>query len=257
MKTYFNTAFVFMFLALATNAQTPGKAVVPADRILKNIKTVLQYYSEHLRFEGDFTAFDTHGKIMTKGMFLNQLTTGNYLPLQVYSKNQTWAYELFALGAHIDRDAQSMLKQIGIVSYGIYQILGKPFPDFHYVDINGKTYTSENTKGKIIVLKAWYIGCEPCVAEMPGLNQLVDKYKNRKDIIFISIALDSKAKLKAFTKHTLFKYKIVPTYIDYVQNKLHVSGYPAHWIIDKNGVVVSMSYDHNEMIAALDKEASK
>lgn len=106
MKTYFNTTFVFMFLALATTAQTPGKAVVPADRILKNINTVQQYDSDHLRFNGDFIAFNTHGQIITKGKFLKQLTTGNYLPLQVYSKNQKWAYELFALGTNVDKDAQ-------------------------------------------------------------------------------------------------------------------------------------------------------
>ena len=91
-----------------------------------------------------------------------------------------------------------------------------------------------------------------------GANaQLVDEYKNRKDIIFISIASDSKQKLQAFTKYTLFKYSIIPTSMGYTQDMLHVSGYPVHWVINKNGIVTSMSYDRIEMMASLTIEASK
>jgi len=97
-----------------------------------------------------------------------------------------------------------MLKQIGFTAYGCYQMEGKQFPKFHYVDLNGNTYTSENTKGKILVLKAWFISCKACVAEMPMLNKLTEEYKNRKDIVFVSIAWDSKKALEAFEKRVGF-----------------------------------------------------
>jgi len=258
MKALLKIISVCLFLSVSAivDAQIPGKDVVPPEVILKNINTLLQYYTDHLKLDGDFAAFDTHGQVISKGEFLKQLTTGNYLPLQVYSKNKQWAYRLFRLSSHVDSDAQRMLKQIGDTDYGIYQTIGKPLPAFHYIDLNGNVYTPENTKGKIIVLKAWFISCVPCVKEMPELNQVVDRYKNRKDIIFVSIAFDSKAKLQAFTKRKLFKYAVVPVSADYIENTLHATGYPAHWIINKKGIVVSMSYDSETMIAALDKEAS-
>ena len=176
---------------------------------------------------------------------------------QLYSKYNAWEYQLYKLKPGVDRDAQIMLKQTGLTYYSIYQIKGKPVPDFHYVDLNGKVYTSANTKGKIVVLKAWSTSCIPCVAEMPELNKLVDKYKGRKDIVFVSIAFDSKEKLQKFTKRTLFKYAIVPVSIRYIQDTLHGTGYPIHWVINKQGVVVSMSYNKSDMIAALNKEAAK
>jgi thiol-disulfide isomerase/thioredoxin len=46
-------------------------------------------------------------------------------------------------------------------------------------------------KGKIVVIKCWYIHCAACIKEFPEVNNLVRKYKDRKDIIFISLAEDT------------------------------------------------------------------
>ena len=250
-------AVLVLFFITIAQAQTPGEAVVSPDSILKNMNNLLQYNSDHLRLDGDFAAYNEDGNKMEKGRFLQMIASGKYLPLQVYSKHNGWEYKLYKLKSNVDSDAQAMLKQIGATDYSIYQTIGKPFPNFHYIDLNGKVYTPENTKGKIVVLKAWFTSCVPCVKEMPELNKLVDMYKKRKDIIFVSIAFDSKAKLEAFAKRTLFKYAIVPVSMDYIQDTLHGTGYPIHWVINKQGIVVSMSYDHDDMIAALYKEAMK
>jgi peroxiredoxin len=259
MRTRLFFLLIITKLALANTAscQLRAKPVVSPDSIMKNINNFLEYNGDHLIFDGDFVAYDVQGRKMVNDEFFKMFATGDYLPLQLYSKNNAWEYQLYKLKSGVDRDAQIMLKQTGLTDYGIYQTKGKPFPNFHYVDLNGKVYTSANTKGKIVVLKAWFTSCIPCVAEMPELNKLVDKYKNRKDIIFVSIAFDSKEKLQKFAKRTLFKYSIVPVSADYIQDTLHATGYPAHWVINKQGVVVSMSYNSDEMIAALSKEAAK
>jgi peroxiredoxin len=150
-----------------------------------------------------------------------------------------------------------MLQQIGYTYYGICQIEGKPLPKFRFVDLKGNIYTPENTKGKIVVLKTWYIGCIPCAAEMPQLNKLTEKYKNRKDILFVSIAPNTKPDLETFLKDHPFKYAVASTGKKYLSDSLKVVGYPAHWVINKQGVVVNMSYDKDEMIRALQIEAAK
>jgi peroxiredoxin len=259
MKIYI-IACVFilsLFCVIRVKSQTPGKVVVPADSILKNTNSLLNYYSDHLRLSGDFLAYDAEGKPITRERLLKQTITGNYLPLQIYSKQNTLAYRLYKLSANTNDDVRQTLKQIGNTDYSLFESIGNPLPKFHFVDLNGNTYTSANTKGKILVLKAWMISCIPCVNEMPELNKLVDKYKNRKDIIFVSIAYDSREKLRAFMKHRTFKYAVVSMPISYIQDTLHVTGYPAHWVINKQGIVVSKSYDKSDMITALDKEAQK
>jgi tetratricopeptide (TPR) repeat protein len=59
-----------------------------------------------------------------------------------------------------------------------------PAPDFSAIDLQGKTIRLADLKGKIVVINIWGIGCGPCIAEMPRLNELVKKYSNRKDIVF-------------------------------------------------------------------------
>ena len=251
------TAIVTLFFAFSANAQTPGKPMVPPDSVLKNIPNLLSYYGAYLRFDSDFTAYNEAGNVIDKGVFLKMLTTGNYLPVQVASKNKVWEYRLLKLHSNVNEDMRGMLKQIGLTEYGRYQMLGKPFPEFKYVDLKGNTYTTENTKVKIVVLKGWFISCAPCVAEMPELNKLTERYKSRKDILFVSMATDSKTKLQGFMKRTPFNYAVIPVKQDYVINNLHATGFPVHWIINKQGIVVHMSYDKDEMIAALNKEVIK
>jgi len=247
----------FSFLCLAkTAAQPPGKPVVAPETALKNMAAFMDYYNAHLYLSEDFAAYDVSGHTIGKGELLKAVATGNYLPLRLTSKNNKLSYQLYKLSKNADGDVRSMLKQTGLTFYGCYQMEGKPFPSFHYVDLNGNTYTTENTRGKIVVVKAWFISCKPCVAEMPELNKLTEQYKNRKDIVFVSIAWDSKKALEAFEKRIGFKYAIVPVKASYIEKDLHAAGYPVHWVINKKGIVVKMTYDANEMIPALRKEAA-
>jgi cytochrome oxidase Cu insertion factor (SCO1/SenC/PrrC family) len=87
---------------------------------------------------------------------------------------------------------------------------GTKMSEFNFIDLNGKNYDKSSTKGKIVVLKCWFIHCVACVKEFPELNKLVDENKNRNDILFISLAMDSKQDLIKFLKTKEFKYNVIP-----------------------------------------------
>ncbi|WP_158827409.1 TlpA family protein disulfide reductase [Mucilaginibacter lacusdianchii] len=240
-----------------TFAQKATKDVVPAENIIKSVQTLLKYQSNYLQLKDDFTAYDVNMHPLTREVFIRKLTTGDFLPLRIYSEKTKAEYRLYKLPEPTDPDIKRMLKQIGDTYYGYTLVEGKKFPSFHFQDLNGNVYTTDNTKGKIIVLKAWFTSCAPCIAEMPLLNKIKEEYSNRKDILFLSIAFDSKRALQKFAKHTAFNYAIIPVTAEFIEEKLHATGYPAHWVINKQGIVVNMSYNCQEMIAALSKEAAK
>lgn len=62
---------------------------------------------------------------------------------------------------------------------------GKKFPDFQFIDLDRNHFNNKSTHGKIVLLKLWFINCTPCVAEMPELNRLIEKYKDRDDILLL------------------------------------------------------------------------
>ena len=111
--------------------------------------------------------------------------------------------------------------------------------------------------GKVVVLKCWFIHCLSCVQEMPELNEFVEKYKSKNDILFISLAFDSKEKLDSFLLTDKFSYAVLPVPQSFMEDSLKVSGYPTHFIIDKIGIIRKVVTDYHEMIPTLNNELSK
>lgn len=111
-------------------------------------------------------------------------------------------------------------------------------PDFEANLLNGKKISSKEYKGKVIVLNFWFTGCGPCKQEIPELNELVKKYKN-KNVVFLACALDDDTQLlKKYLKQNPFNYEIIPDARKIVE-KYKVSIYPTHIIVNKDGEIVT------------------
>ena len=108
--------------------------------------------------------------------------------------------------------------------------------------------------GNFIVFKTWFINCQACVAEFPELNGLVKKHKTRDDIIFISLALDSKLKLEKFLQKKHFEYGVVSEQRDYIAKTLNLQIYPTHIIVDKDGIIQKVANKASEIISFLENE---
>lgn len=118
---------------------------------------------------------------------------------------------------------------------------GKKFDGFKVTDLNGNQFNLEEAKGKIIVLNFWFINCPPCKIEIPFLNEMIDSYKNTKDIIFLAIALDDSVRLQEFLKNNPYKYSIIENG-RLISNQYSINSYPTHVVIDKGGKVKFSTY---------------
>jgi peroxiredoxin len=113
---------------------------------------------------------------------------------------------------------------------------GSKFPDLTVETEQGKINLADY-RGKVVVLNYWATTCAPCIAEMPGLNQLVKKYRT-KDVLFLAI-LDDPENLAAFKKKHAFDY-LQGFSNDDIENLLGKT-FPRNIIIDRNGVIL---YNH-------------
>jgi len=113
---------------------------------------------------------------------------------------------------------------------------GELFNGFKASDIEGNKYNLKDSTGKVYVINFWFINCPPCKAEIPHINEIVAKYKDNKDVVFLAIALDEKYELKPFLKTLPFDYHIISGGRS-IASKYGVKGYPTHVVIDKKGYI--------------------
>ena len=109
----------------------------------------------------------------------------------------------------------------------------EPAPDFAVEALDGTSYALDRLRGKVVVLNFWGTGCLPCRAEVPDLNELVQRFEGR-GVVFLAPTGDSAEGLESFLEELPFDYEIVPDsrqlFADY-----QVSGIPVHVVIDRQG----------------------
>lgn len=107
---------------------------------------------------------------------------------------------------------------------------------FEITDRKGNKLSLKELNGKVVVLNFWSIGCGPCVMEIPELNKLVDKYKN-KDVVFIAITNDKDDNLDIFFKTHPFQYQIVNKAPQMIM-EYKIFAWPQHFVINQNGEII-------------------
>lgn len=73
-------------------------------------------------------------------------------------------------------------EQAEMKAYVDHNWVNHPMPSFRLENADGLFITSEDWKGKIVVVDFWATWCRPCIMAFPGMQLLVDKYAHDKDV---------------------------------------------------------------------------
>ena len=68
--------------------------------------------------------------------------------------------------------------------------------NFTAMDKDGKTVKLSDFKGKKVYINMWASWCGPCMREIPELEKVYQKYKDNKDIVFLSMTSPNDAEFK-------------------------------------------------------------
>jgi thiol-disulfide isomerase/thioredoxin len=128
------------------------------------------------------------------------------------------------------------------------KMLAEQAPNFKVKDLNGKEVSLSDFKGKTIILDFWATWCGPCKKSLPGMQLMVNKYKNDPNVKFLFIhTWETVPDPKSDAVNYLLTHNLdLPLYMD-VKNpetkknpavsSFGVNGIPAKFIIDGNGKI--------------------
>lgn len=93
------------------------------------------------------------------------------------SKNRNWLKGLVLL-------VIAALAVVGYLSVSSKEAI----PDVTFVNLQGKKITSQDLRGKVVMINFWATSCVTCVKEMPEMIETFKKY-NAQGLEFVAVAM--------------------------------------------------------------------
>jgi thiol-disulfide isomerase/thioredoxin len=114
----------------------------------------------------------------------------------------------------------------------------QPMPAFLVNDLDGNAVSTAAWKGKVVFINFWATWCPPCRAEIPVLIDLANRYKDRLQVVGVSVDDGDPADVKKFAKQAGINYPIVMADRAIVAEYGGVAALPTLFVVNPDGNVV-------------------
>jgi len=107
-----------------------------------------------------------------------------------------------------------------------------------FADLDSKMFSIQDFKGKTLFINYWATWCNPCLAEMPSMADLYERYSSNDDIVFLYL---SREELKTIQEYipkdeSLQKLPIYKVVTD--DEFFATTGIPTTFIINSSGNLI-------------------
>jgi len=134
---------------------------------------------------------------------------------------------------------------LGVFVYVIFDsfherlvVVGDSAPDFSITADNGRTITTSNFGGKLLVLNFWATWCPPCIEELPSLNAFQRQFAN-SGVVVVAISADKDEKAyRDFLARARVSFITARDPDNKINAEYGTLKFPETYIIDARGKVV-------------------
>jgi thiol-disulfide isomerase/thioredoxin len=117
--------------------------------------------------------------------------------------------------------------------------IGSRLPDFSSQDLQGHQLSSDDLRGKVVLIDFWATWCQPCKKEMPGYQKLIDRY-GRRGFVVVGFKFDTMADTEdpiLFAHKIGVRYPLAVATDDLKQRFGGVEGLPTTMLYDRRGIL--------------------
>ncbi len=135
--------------------------------------------------------------------------------------------------------------------------IGSQMPEFTLPDLQGRTITSADLRGKVVLIDFWATWCQPCKKEMPGYQKLADLYAARGFAVVgfkFDVMPDTEDPVQ-FAKKIGVRYPLAVAAEDLKQKFGGIEGLPTTLIYDRQGVLSQkiIGFEYTDAVQAMVK----
>ena len=114
-------------------------------------------------------------------------------------------------------------------------MLGTASEDWTTTDLNGKSHSLQDYRGKVVILDFWYRGCGWCIRAMPQVKEVATRFEGEPVVVF-GMNTDRKDEDATFVVEKMgLKYPNLKA--TGLPEKYKVNGFPTLLILDQEGVI--------------------
>lgn len=112
---------------------------------------------------------------------------------------------------------------------------GSRAPSFSGTTLDGRAFSTDSARGRVVILNVWATWCAPCREEMPALERLSQIFRGRAvDIVAVSTD-DDPILLRPFVENLGLTFPIIHDRAGQLGKRYLVNGLPTTFIIGKDG----------------------
>ncbi|CAB1056641.1 Thiol:disulfide oxidoreductase related to ResA [Olavius sp. associated proteobacterium Delta 1] len=146
------------------------------------------------------------------------------------------AFYLFDDQSWAKTDSQGLDRLFG--DMGVIKIAQVLPVDVRLMDPNGRPVSLSNFRGKIVFLNFWTTWCFDCRIEMPHMEKLHQKFKN-KDFAMVAINLQEPvSQVKQFFKDYKLNFTTLLDSDGEVGARFRITAIPTTFILNKEGIII-------------------
>lgn len=125
---------------------------------------------------------------------------------------------------------------------------GKKMPAFRLTGWDGSTLLSDDFKGKLVLLDFWEVWCGPCVAAMPRVKELYEKYQSSGlEVIGIIHQTEHLKTARLITEKIKPGFRMA-TGNEQMKIDFSLQAVPLYILIDRSGKIVMVSEGFPEIL---------
>jgi peroxiredoxin len=119
-------------------------------------------------------------------------------------------------------------------------LTGYEAADFTLPDLDGTPHRLSDYRGKVVFLNLWATWCPPCRMEMPAMERLYRRLRER-DFVMLAVSADEGGRdaVAPFVTEMGLTFPVLLDPQGRLSPRYGVTGYPETFIIDRNGQVVN------------------